>query len=384
MQREAGREILIEGIEKTFGATRVLKGVSIALREGEFLSLVGPSGCGKTTLLRIIAGLETADAGRITIGGRDVTRLRAADRDIAMVFQNYALYPHLTVEQNLAVPLVMRRLSALERLPLLRHLVPGQAGRRGAIATRVREAAEMLRLGHLMQRRPAQLSGGQRQRVALGRALVREPSAFLMDEPLSNLDAELRAGTRREIVELHRRAGVTTIYVTHDQVEAMTMSDRVAVMMEGELLQLGTPRQVYDDPCDLSVAGFLGSPRINTLPALATPSGVAVGPLVLPMLAEAPAGTTLTLGLRPEALSLTRDGLAATVEHLEFLGAEVLLHARLAAPDAPLVAKLPVAIAGGLRRGDAIRLGAEWPEALLFGADGKRLRTVPADQRIHA
>jgi multiple sugar transport system ATP-binding protein len=384
MRREAGREILIEGIEKAFGATRILKGISIALREGEFLSLVGPSGCGKTTLLRIIAGLETADAGRITIGGRDVTRLRAADRDIAMVFQNYALYPHLTVEQNLAVPLVMRRLSALERLPLLRHLIPGQAARRGAIAARVREAADMLRLGHLMQRRPTQLSGGQRQRVALGRALVREPAAFLMDEPLSNLDAELRAGTRREIVELHRRAGVTTIYVTHDQVEAMTMSDRVAVMMEGELLQLGTPRQVYDDPADLRVAGFLGSPRINSLPALAVPDGIAIGPLMLPMLAEAPAGATLTLGVRPEALSLTRDGLAATVEHLEFLGAEVLLHARLAAPDAPLVAKLPVAAAGGLQRGDAIRLGAEWSEALLFGGDGRRLRTVSADRRVHA
>jgi multiple sugar transport system ATP-binding protein len=384
MRPEPGRGIRIEGVEKTFGAARILKGVSLELRDGEFLSLVGPSGCGKTTLLRIVAGLEAADAGRVLIGGRDVTRLRAADRDIAMVFQNYALYPHLTVEQNLAVPLVMRRLSALERLPLLRHLVPGQAARRRAIAARVREAAEMLRLGHLMQRRPAQLSGGQRQRVALGRALVREPAAFLMDEPLSNLDAELRAGTRREIVELHRRAGVTTIYVTHDQVEAMTMSDRVAVMMDGELLQLGTPREVYDDPCELRVAGFLGSPRINTLPATARPDGVAVGPLLLPMRAEAAAGTALTLGLRPEALGLARDGLPATVEHLEFLGAEVLLHARLAAPDAALVARLPVAAAAGLQRGDAIRLGADWREALLFGADGKRLGLVPADHPVHA
>ena len=178
--------------------------------------------------------------------------LRPADRDIAMVFQNYALYPHLTVAENLAVPLVMRRMTAWQRLPLLGRLLPGSRARRAWVAARVREAAEALRIGHLLDRRPAQLSGGQRQRVALGRALVRQPAAFLMDEPLSNLDAELRASTRREIVELHRQAGVTTVYVTHDQVEAMTMSDRVAVMMAGELLQLGTPREVYAQPADLA------------------------------------------------------------------------------------------------------------------------------------
>jgi multiple sugar transport system ATP-binding protein len=225
--------ISIEGVEKRFDTTPVLRGVSATLAPGEFLSLVGPSGCGKTTLLRILAGLEAADAGTVSMGGRDVTRLRPADRDVAMVFQNYALYPHLTAGQNMAVPLAMRRLSVLERLPLVGRLVPGQAGRRRAIAADVRAAAETLRIGHLLDRRPAQLSGGQRQRVALGRALVRRPAAFLMDEPLSNLDAELRAQTRKEIVELHRRAGVTTVYVTHDQVEAMTMSDRVALMLDG-------------------------------------------------------------------------------------------------------------------------------------------------------
>ena len=384
MRSETGRAILIEGIEKSFGKTSILKGVSLELREGEFLSLVGPSGCGKTTLLRIIAGLESADAGRVRIGGRDITQLRAADRDIAMVFQNYALYPHLTVAQNLAVPLVMRRLTAMERVPLLRHLVPGHAARRAAITAEVREAAEMLRLGHLLARRPAELSGGQRQRVALGRALVRHPSAFLMDEPLSNLDAELRAGTRREIVELHRRAGVTTIYVTHDQVEAMTMSDRVAVMMEGELLQLGTPREVYENPVDLRVAGFLGSPRINILPVMAAPDGLRLGALLLPLRAQAAPGAALSLGLRPEALHLAHEGLAATVEHLEFLGAEVLLHARLHAPEARVTARLPLAAAAPLRLGDAIHLRTEWRDAMLFGEDGKRLRGIPAEQRLDA
>ncbi|WP_368418760.1 ABC transporter ATP-binding protein [Rhodovarius sp.] len=384
MSGEAGRAILIEGIEKAFGKTRILKGVCLNLREGEFLSLVGPSGCGKTTLLRIIAGLESADAGSVRIGGKDVTRLRAADRDIAMVFQNYALYPHLSVAQNLAVPLVMRRLSSLERVPLLRHLVPGHAQRRSAINAQVQQAAEMLRLGHLLHRRPAELSGGQRQRVALGRALVRQPSAFLMDEPLSNLDAELRAGTRREIVELHRRAGVTTIYVTHDQVEAMTMSDRVAVMMEGELLQLGTPREVYENPADLRVAGFLGSPRINTLPVCSAPDGIRLGALHLPLQAEVAPGAELTLGLRPEALHLAAEGLAVQIEHLEFLGAEVLLHARLAAPDARLTARLPIAVAAQLQRGDAVHLRADWSAALLFGADGARIASSASELCLNA
>ncbi len=378
--------VIVRDVAKTFGTTRVLKGVSLEMRQGEFLSLVGPSGCGKTTLLRIIAGLEAADAGQVVIAGRDVTRLRAADRDVAMVFQNYALYPHLTVAQNLAVPLVMRRLSTLERMPLLRHLVPGHRAHRAWIDARVRDAAEMLRLGHLLARRPAQLSGGQRQRVALGRAIVREPQTFLMDEPLSNLDAELRATTRKEIVELHRRAGVTTVYVTHDQVEAMTMSDRVAVMMEGEILQLGTPREVYDDPQDLRVAGFLGSPRINVLPAVATAAGLAIGPLETPRAVAATPGAALTLAVRPEALRiLAQGGLPATVEHMEFLGAELLLHARLAAPDATVVARLAVAEAAGLRIGDAVRLGTDWNAALLFDAAGRRLHdAVLARQPVHA
>jgi len=362
--------IAIEGVAKRFGAAVVLHDVSATLAPGEFLSLVGPSGCGKTTLLRIIAGLEAADAGRVLIGGRDVTRLRPADRNVAMVFQNYALYPHLTAGQNMAVPLGMRRLSTIERLPVARHLVPGHAGRRRGIAADVRRTAELLQIGHLLERRPGQLSGGQRQRVALGRALVRQPAAFLMDEPLSNLDAELRAQTRTEIVDLHRRAGVTTVYVTHDQVEAMTMSDRVALMLDGRILQIGPPRVLYDDPADLRVAQFLGSPRINALPAIAIAGGVQIAGFVLPLYAAAVDGTALTLGLRPEALRLVPvGGMPATVERLEFLGAELLVHARLG--DMPLIARAPAN--APVRPGDAIRLQADWTAALLFDAAGARL-----------
>jgi len=362
--------VAVEGVAKRFDAAAVLHDVSITLAPGEFLSLVGPSGCGKTTLLRIIAGLETADAGRVLIGGRDVTRLRPADRNVAMVFQNYALYPHLTAGQNMAVPLSMRRLSAMERMPLLRRLVPGHAGRRRDIAAEVRRTAELLQIGHLLDRRPAQLSGGQRQRVALGRALVRQPAAFLMDEPLSNLDAELRAQTRTEIVDLHRSAGVTTVYVTHDQVEAMTMSDRVALMLDGRILQIGPPHALYDDPSDLRVAQFLGSPRINALPAVATPDGVQTAGLVLPLHAAAADGAALTLGLRPEALHLVDvGGMPATVQRLEFLGAELLLHARMA--GMPVIVRTPAN--APVRPGDAIRLQADWTAALLFDAAGSRL-----------
>ena len=366
-----GEGVAIQGVSKSFGGAAILDSVTVETAAGEFLSLVGPSGCGKTTLLRIIAGLERADAGRVSIGGRDVTALRPADRDVAMVFQNYALYPHLTVAQNMAVPLAMRRLSVLGRMPLLRHLAPGQAAARRGIAEDVRRAADMLAIGHLLDRRPGQLSGGQRQRVALGRALVRHPAAFLMDEPLSNLDAELRARTRKEIVELHRRAGVTTIYVTHDQVEAMTMSDRVALMQAGRILQVGAPRAVYDDPASLAVAQFLGSPRINTLEGVTGEGGVALDGLWLPV--RAAPGAAVVVGLRAETLHLSASGpLPAVVEHVEYLGSEVLLHARHGA--AVLVARMAVSAADGLRPGDAVRFAADWGAALLFTADGARLR----------
>ncbi len=374
--------LVVEGVRKQFGGTAVLKGVSASLAPGEFLSLVGPSGCGKTTLLRIIAGLESADSGRVWIGGREVTALRPAARDVAMVFQNYALYPHLTVAQNMAVPLVMRRLSAIERLPVMRHMVPGHRGRQQGIAAAVRDAAATLQIGHLLDRRPAQLSGGQRQRVALGRALVRHPAAFLMDEPLSNLDAELRAQTRREIVALHRAAGVTTVYVTHDQVEAMTMSDRVALMLDGQILQLGTPRDLYDDPADLRVAQFLGSPRINVLAGVAEAGGVRVGALLLPLRAELPEGAAVQVGIRAEALSLGGTGLPARVEHQEFLGAELLLHARLMDGTA-VVARLPGS--AGVQVGEAVGFRVDDAGALLFGMDGARVQLrAPARAVSHA
>ena len=367
--------IVIEGVKKRFGTTTVLHDVSATLAAGEFLCLVGPSGCGKTTLLRILAGLETADAGRVWIGGRDVTGLRPADRDVAMVFQNYALYPHLTAGQNMAVPLAMRRLSWLGRMPVLRVFAPGQRAVRRGIAADVAAAAASLGIGHLLDRRPGQLSGGQRQRVALGRAVVRQPRAFLMDEPLSNLDAERRARTRTEIVDLHRRAGVTTVYVTHDQVEAMTMSDRVALMSGGRILQIGAPRLLYDEPATLEVAQFLGSPRISTLEGVATGEGVRVEGAVLPVHLACAAGTPVVVGVRAEALRVAAQGLlAAVVTHLEYLGSEVLLHARCG--GAALVARLPVLQADGVRAGDALRLEADWGAALLFGADGGRLEVV--------
>jgi multiple sugar transport system ATP-binding protein len=274
--------IVATGVSKSFGSTRVLGGVSLDIVSGEFVSLVGPSGCGKTTLMRIIAGLERPDSGRIEINQRDVTAIRAADRDVAMVFQNYALYPHLTVHQNISVPLVFRRLSAMERLPGVGRLVPGTAVRREEITALVRQSAGLLGLEALLARKPGQLSGGQRQRVALARAIVRQPKAFLMDEPLSNLDAALRVQTRKEIVEIHRRVGASTVYVTHDQSEAMTMSDRVAVMMGGDILQIATPEEIYANPVDLRVATFIGSPKINTLTAAVGDDGhVRVGRIVV-------------------------------------------------------------------------------------------------------
>ena len=368
--------IVIENVGKAFGTTTVLHDVSARLRTGEFLSLVGPSGCGKTTLLRIIAGLETPDRGRVHVGGRDVTALRPAERNLAMVFQNYALYPHLTVRQNLAVPLVMRAPLAL-RLPLLRRFWPGGTAARRDIGAAVTRAAETLAIGHLLDRRPAQLSGGQRQRVALGRALVRRPSAFLMDEPLSNLDTELRAHMRREIVALHKAAGVSTVYVTHDQVEAMTMSDRVALMGGGRILQIGTPRELYDDPASLAVARFLGSPAINVLSATATPGGLRIGDILLPIRVEAPPGTPVAVGIRAEALSQASAGaLPMIVGQVEYLGAELLLHGRL--DRNALVARLPVSAADGVREGDRIRLAVDWRAVLLFDAEGRRLHAAPA------
>ncbi len=364
--------IVIEGVQKSFGVTTVLRGVSLAVAQGEFLSLVGPSGCGKTTLLRIIAGLEAVSAGAVRIAGRDVTALRAADRDVAMVFQNYALYPHLTVRQNIAVPLVMRRLKAAERIPVVGGLLPGVAAKRREISTDVVAAAQMLGVGALLERKPAQLSGGQRQRVALGRAIVRHPRAFLMDEPLSNLDAALRVTTRSEIVALHRRVGASTVYVTHDQSEAMTMSDRVAVMMDGLILQVGTPEEIYTNPQDIRVAAFIGSPSINTLAAeIGADGDVMVGGIASGLGASVRGPTTLAI--RPENIMLADTGIAARIEHLEYLGESLLLHARVLASHELVICRLSPERRRQVARGETIHLRPDPSRAFLFDSEGRRL-----------
>ena len=306
-------------------------GASFDVAAGELLVLVGPSGCGKTTLLRMVAGLEEISAGTLRIGGRVVNDLAPGERDIAMVFQNYALYPHMTVAENLGFALKLRRLST------------------EAIAARVGEAARMLELDGLLSRRPAQLSGGQRQRVALGRALVRQPQVFLLDEPLSNLDARLRAGMRVEIARLHRQLGTTMLYVTHDQVEAMTLGQRIVVMKDGEIQQIDTPMALYRDPANLFVATFLGSPAMNILRGtllreegwqLLLPDGTR---LALPEDADIPAdlaGRDLQLGVRPEHLlrADTGQGFATIVDVVEPVGSDVHAYLRLGAQA--LVARL--------------------------------------------
>jgi multiple sugar transport system ATP-binding protein len=304
----------IHGLSKSFGPVTVLRDIELAIGDGEFVVLVGPSGCGKSTLLRTIAGLEHADAGRIAIDGTDVTDLPAKARDIAMVFQSYALYPHMTVAENMGFSLRVRRAD------------------KAAIAERVRAAAQILNLTELLGRKPAQLSGGQRQRVAMGRAIVRDPKVFLFDEPLSNLDAKLRVSMRSEIKALHQRLKTTTVYVTHDQVEAMTMAERIVVLRDGRIEQVGTPLALYDSPANIFVAEFIGSPAMNLLPARLRADGerraaeVAGGfRLALPAPIAGADGQPILLGVRPEHLSVAPagGGLSGKVALVEPLGSQV-------------------------------------------------------------
>jgi multiple sugar transport system ATP-binding protein len=298
------------------GSRPAVDALDLAVGDGEFLVLVGPSGCGKSTSLRMLAGLEPVDAGSIWIGDRDVTDVDPSQRDIAMVFQTYALYPHMTVAANMGFALKIAGVSKDE------------------ISTRVAEAAKVLDLTEYLDRKPKALSGGQRQRVAMGRAIVRNPQVFCMDEPLSNLDAKLRVATRTQIASLQRRLKVTTLYVTHDQVEAMTMGDRVAVLKDGVLQQVDSPRAMYDRPANVFVAGFIGSPAMNLFELTLGSDGAAhLGRFSLP----APRGTSgaLTLGVRPEDLTLTTEdeGIPATVELLEELGSDAFLHASVRGSD---------------------------------------------------
>jgi multiple sugar transport system ATP-binding protein len=341
--------------------------------------LLGPSGCGKSTLLRILAGLEVQDSGNLSIGGRNVDGLRPRARDVAMVFQSYALYPHMTVAANMALPLRMRRLSAWQRLPLIGRFLPG-TGRTGVeIEAAVAGTAEALGIGHLLARKPGQLSGGQRQRVAVGRAMVREPAVFLMDEPLSNLDAKLRVQMRTEIKELHKRLGVTFVYVTHDQAEAMTLSDRVAVMLNGELPQVAKPQDIYADPSDRRVAEFVGSPKINMLKAVVRERGraeTAGATLQLPV--DQSPGTALTLGIRPEAFQLAgrdrHDALRGYVRLVEHLGSDLFVHLDMPGLDEPLIARLPVEQAAEAAVGRMLELVVPTDRLLVFDESGRRLR----------
>ncbi|HEX3056088.1 MAG TPA: sn-glycerol-3-phosphate ABC transporter ATP-binding protein UgpC [Gaiellaceae bacterium] len=287
MTAAAGHGIAISGVTKRFGSVVAVDAVDLTVDEGEFMVLVGPSGCGKTTLLRMIAGLEDVTDGRIEIGGRDVTDVSPRDRDVAMVFQSYALYPHMSTRENLGYGLRMRKTEKSE------------------IRRRVDEVAGMLGLDELLDRKPAQLSGGQRQRVAMGRAIVREPAAFLMDEPLSNLDAKLRVDMRAQLSRLHERLGVTTVYVTHDQIEAMTLGQRVAVMRDGRIQQAGEPQALYREPANLFVAAFIGSPSMNLVEAAVADDSVSFAGFTLPLDPKRrPRGADngrVILGLRPES-----------------------------------------------------------------------------------
>ncbi|MBP2236161.1 multiple sugar transport system ATP-binding protein [Sinorhizobium kostiense] len=371
--------ITIEKIEKTFGATTVLRDVSLDIADGEFLTLLGPSGCGKSTLLRILAGLEVQTGGSVAIGDRVVDGVRPKLRDVAMVFQSYALYPHMTVQENMSVPLRMRRLSNWQRLPLIGRFLPGSKAVAAEIENEVMRTAKALGIGHLLGRKPGQLSGGQRQRVAVGRAMVRQAAVFLMDEPLSNLDAKLRVQMRAEIKELHKRLGVTFVYVTHDQSEAMTMSDRVAVMLDGELLQVAPPQEIYADPDDRRVAEFIGSPKINILDAKMHENGLAsMAGTAFAVRAPIARGSSLSIGIRPEAFHLVDSHgvniLTGAVRLVEHMGSDLFVHLDVPGGDHPVVARLLAERAPQISSGQTLHLGVKPERLLLFAADGKRIR----------
>jgi sn-glycerol 3-phosphate transport system ATP-binding protein len=332
--------ISLRRVVKRYGsgasANQVIHGVDAEIPDGEFVVIVGPSGCGKSTLLRMVAGLEAISGGEIAIGGRVVNDVEPSERDIAMVFQNYALYPHFKVFDNMAYGLRIRKLPEAE------------------VRARVEKAAKTLELSHLLDRKPRQLSGGQRQRVAMGRAIVRQPQVFLFDEPLSNLDAKLRAQTRLEIRKLHAELGVTSLFVTHDQVEAMTLAERMIVMNGGRIEQIGTPEQVYGTPASTFVAGFIGSPPMNLMPGRSEGTGFAIGGQLLPLPVPAPRTGELTLGVRPEHAALDPEGAwPLKVEMLEMLGAERLVYGRLG--DAMFTLRIEGTLAPP-QRGEVVRM----------------------------
>ena len=362
-------DVVLKDVRKSFGGVGVIEGINLTIAKGEFVVFVGPSGSGKSTLLRMIAGLETATGGAILIDGKDVTFAEPAERGIAMVFQSYALYPHMNVYENIAFNLRLSRLPGSE------------------IDTRVREAARILRLDALLQRSPAQLSGGQRQRVAIGRAIVRNPKVFLFDEPLSNLDAALRVQMRLEIERLHRELDATMIYVTHDQVEAMTLADRIVALDAGRVQQVGAPLDLYASPGNRFVAGFIGSPTMNFVPArvVALADGIATlqlgvdgQPTVALDLPGATVGQSVTIGLRPEAISVlapTEAGLSATIETVERLGNITFAYLNTGAPD-----PVTVQIMGDqpVTNGQNVRLGLNPARMHAFDEAGTAMQRGPA------
>ncbi|MHB8398783.1 MAG: ABC transporter ATP-binding protein [Candidatus Limnocylindrales bacterium] len=355
--------VTFDHVVKKYGEVIAVNDLSLDIHDGEFMVLVGPSGCGKTTSLRMIAGLEEITAGELRIGDRVVNDVAPKDRDIAMVFQSYALYPHMTVRDNLAFGLKLRKVPKAD------------------IERRVKEAADILDIGRYLDRKPKELSGGQRQRVALGRAIVREPAVFLMDEPLSNLDAKLRVQTRAELARLHQRLKTTTVYVTHDQVEAMTMGSRIAVMSEGLLQQVGTPQDLYDHPVNRFVAGFIGSPAMNFVDVTVSGGGGGAVTLEAPdMTIPVPerlrsivgptTGRILIAGFRPDHLELTDGGATAARIHgradvVEYLGAQELIHVSAAGKDLIAIVNASHAV----RSGDNLTLSLSLDKLHLFDAE---------------
>ncbi|MCA0240496.1 MAG: ABC transporter ATP-binding protein [Proteobacteria bacterium] len=350
--------VSLRGVHKRFGASEVIRGVDLDVRDGEFMVFVGPSGCGKTTLLRMIAGLESVSAGELCIDGERVNDVHPAERGAAMVFQSYALYPHMTVAENMGFALRMAGVARAER------------------DAQVRRAAETLRITELLDRLPKALSGGQRQRVAIGRAIVRKPKVFLFDEPLSNLDAALRVDMRIELTRLHRELGTTMIYVTHDQVEAMTMGDRIAVFNAGRIEQVGAPLALYQRPANQFVAAFLGAPRVNLLERPTAASSPAHAALWAAVTAGAPAPVQ-RVGLRPEHLRRAPpgQGIAAAVVLVEQLGDSAIVHLRVDGVGGLLTAKLAAAD-GQLVPGDGFSVQPDAARALCFDAEGRRLEAA--------
>ncbi|MEI9424772.1 ABC transporter ATP-binding protein [Mesorhizobium sp. Cs1299R1N1] len=376
----------IKGLAKRFASVEVLRDLDLAVKAGEFLCLLGPSGCGKSTLLRLLAGFEQPSQGDITRDGQSLLGIPPSRRDIAMVFQSFALYPHMSVRQNLAAPLIMRRLSFSQRQPLVGAFFRGTRTIRAEIAGEVERVASLLHIEALLDRKPGQLSGGQKQRVAIGRAIIRQPRLFLMDEPLSSLDAVLRSQMRAELTDLQRRLGITTIYVTHDQTEAMTMADRIVVMMDGRVMQVGTPLEVFHDPHHIAVARFLGTPEINLLPCQTVDGGhiLCLGHRLAASLSpDQPEAAEI--GVRPEDMRVAPISGAdpslpwrASIDHIEQVGHEALIRVVVDGPQRfRLVARLTGEMLNGFSppADGRVCVGFDAAQAKVFDANGSRLRS---------